>query len=224
MSMVAAIKNQHLDVIACFLDEGFPISIVVSAAASKVGSVEIYQTFLDYGWDINERSEGGCAALKFVLTNPLVRSRFLSHGASPNITDSEGYSSLTIAAFCTPVSFLSQLLKAGGDPTHSNALHNAVEIPGAEGIEKASKYEWNPHFWDMYKRPSGFAPQHIAVARGDGEMVALLVERGADPLVQDRFGRTLLQMARAVEQEPFLGIREALERAVERRGEEAVED
>lgn len=64
MSMIAAIENQHLDVIACFLDEGFPISTVASAAASKVGSLEIYQTFLDHGWDINERPEGGCSAMK----------------------------------------------------------------------------------------------------------------------------------------------------------------
>ena len=64
MSMIAAIENQHLDIIACFLDEGFPINTGASAAASKVGSVEMYQTFLDHGWDINELPTGGSAALK----------------------------------------------------------------------------------------------------------------------------------------------------------------
>ncbi len=64
MSMIAAIKNQRLDVIACLLDEGFPICAAGSAAASKVGSVDVYQTFLDHGWDINERPGRGCAAFK----------------------------------------------------------------------------------------------------------------------------------------------------------------
>lgn len=64
MSMIAAIKNQRLDVIACFLDEGFPICAAGSATASKVGSVDVYQTFLDHGWDINELPAMGCAALK----------------------------------------------------------------------------------------------------------------------------------------------------------------
>lgn len=63
-SMFAAIENQCLDVIACFLDEGFAISATGSATASKVGSVDVYQTFLDHGWDINELPAMGCAALK----------------------------------------------------------------------------------------------------------------------------------------------------------------
>lgn len=64
MSMTAAIKNRHLDVLACLLDEGFIIGTTASAAASKVDSVDTYQTFLDHGWDINERPGRGCVAFK----------------------------------------------------------------------------------------------------------------------------------------------------------------
>ncbi len=170
---------------------------------------------------------------RFVLDRVTLRSWFLAHGADPNITDHYGHSPLTVAAACTPVSFLEQLLKHGGDPARSNALHNAVEIKGAEGIEKAAllldygapintrRYEWDQHFFDMYKRSSGFAPLHIAVARGCEDMVAFLVDRGADPLVEDRFGLTPLTMATGIQEPPFFRIAEMLQRAVGNRAQEA---
>lgn len=171
-------------------------------------------------------------ACRFVLDRVTLRSWFLAHGADPNITDQYGHSPLTVAAACAPVSFLEQLLEHGGDPARSNALHNAVEIRGAEGIEKAAllldygapintrKYEWDQHFFDMYKRTSGLTPLHIAVARGSEDMVALLVDRGADPLVEDRFGLTPLTMATGIQQPPFFRIAEMLQRAVGNRSQE----
>jgi len=77
-------------------------------------------------------------ACRLDLDSVTLRSWFLAHGADPNITDHYGHSPLAVAAACTPVSFLEQLLKHGGGPARSNALHNAVEIRGAEGIEKAA--------------------------------------------------------------------------------------
>ena len=63
-SMVAAIENKHLDIIAYLMDEGFPVEAVEASAAARVGSVEIYQTFLDHGWNINEVPYGGAPSLK----------------------------------------------------------------------------------------------------------------------------------------------------------------
>lgn len=165
-------------------------------------------------------------ACRFVLGSITLRSWFLAHGADPNITDDYGHSPLTVAAACAPVSFLEQLLEHGGDPARSNALHEAVGINGAEGIEKAAllldygapinirQYEWDPHFFDMYRRSSGFAPLHIAVGTGNEEMVALLVDRGADPLVEDRFGLNPLTMARSIQEPRIVRIAEMLQRAV----------
>ena len=70
MSVIAAIENQHLDIVAFFLDQGFPIDAAASSAAARVGSVELYQTFVDHGWDINELPENGCASLKWVSKLP----------------------------------------------------------------------------------------------------------------------------------------------------------
>lgn len=170
---------------------------------------------------------------RFVLDDVTLRSWFLAHGADPNVTDQHGHSPLTVAAACCPVSFLEQLLKHGGDPARSNALHNVVGIRGAEGIEKAAllldygapintrKYEWDQRFFDMYRRSSGLAPLHIAVARGCEDMVALLVDRGADPLVENRFGLTPLTMATGIQEPPFFKIAEILQSAVGNRSQEA---
>ena len=64
LSMVAAIENKHLDIIAYLMDESFPINAVASYAAARVGSVRVYQTFLDHGWNINEVPYHGTASFK----------------------------------------------------------------------------------------------------------------------------------------------------------------
>ena len=63
-SMVTAIENKRLEVIAYLMDEGFPIEAVEASAAARVGSVDIYQTFLDHGWNINGVPYGGAPSLK----------------------------------------------------------------------------------------------------------------------------------------------------------------
>ena len=108
-----------------------------------------------------------------------------------------------------------------------------MAIKGAEGIEKASllldygapvnarKFEWDPRLFELWKRSSAFTPLHIAVARGDEDMVALLVDRGADPLISDRLGLTPLAMAMGIQQPPFFRIAEILHGEVDRRASES---
>ena len=51
---------------------------------------------------------------------------------------------------------------------------------------------------DEEKDAEGRTALALAVQRGDARMVALLVARGADPLLPDRQGRTPLALAQAL--------------------------
>ena len=167
---------------------------------------------------------------RFSLGSPELRLWFLAHGADPNITDHHGINSLTVAAACTPVSYLEQLLIHGGDPVRSDALFNAVEISGVEGIQKASllldygapvnarRFEWDPpRFAHVCRRSSAYIPLHVAVSNGNKDMVALLVSRGADPLFENQSGLTPLAMAKYPQEPLFFEIAEILQKGVDDR-------
>ena len=112
----------------------------------------------------------------------------------------------------------------------SNALFNAVEIPGGDGIQKVSllldygapvnarRFEWDPaRFTQVCRRSSAYTPLHVAVSNGNKDMVALLVSRGADPLFESQSGLTPLAMAKFPQEPPFFKIAEILQEGVDER-------
>lgn len=55
MPMILAAQNAKSEVVRFFLDEGVPVSPTVIKLAAKEGdeAVDVFQAFLDHGWDIN---------------------------------------------------------------------------------------------------------------------------------------------------------------------------
>lgn len=100
----------------------------------------------------------------------------------------------------------------------SNALFNAVEIPGTDGIQRVSLlldygapvnahiFVWDPpRFMQVCRRSSAYMPLHVAVGNGNKDMVALLMSRGADPLIESQSELTPLAMTNHPQDSPFFG-------------------
>ncbi|KAL9119648.1 MAG: hypothetical protein Q9187_003802, partial [Circinaria calcarea] len=158
-----AIRNEHLHIIGYLMDKGARITRVTSTTAVvHVKSIPVLQTFLDHGWDINERPGSGCPPLKFVLQDETLRKWFLAHGANATAHDDRGSCALDTAAGYMPLAILKDLLDHGAEPRYSNALQTAArcKVGGvAANLEKmaclldygapidALEYEWDPELF-----------------------------------------------------------------------------
>lgn len=134
------------------------------------------------------------------------REWFLTHGADPHIPNDRGFNCLDYAAGCTdpgvnPLVVLESLVQHGAQPARSSTLPLAASRPlrpTSECIEfmtclldsgaliNAHELEWCPEFQATCesRRMKGTA-LHVAVHRMDEEMVNFLLQRGADPIMDD---------------------------------------
>jgi hypothetical protein len=62
-TLIEAVKNNHLGIVAFLLNYGFRCSEYAVTAVIQSKSIELFQIFFDHGWDINEsgwpKNEGG---------------------------------------------------------------------------------------------------------------------------------------------------------------------
>ena len=67
-ALAAAVGSKHLRIVACLLEQGAVVSgnFMVMALDGTDDAIAIYQTFLDYGWDINSKTDLGNIMLKWV--------------------------------------------------------------------------------------------------------------------------------------------------------------
>lgn len=130
---------------------------------------------------------------------------FLTHGARPDAPTDSGRTALDVAAWTAPPSVLQRLLQHGGTIGRTNALHMAVRSPKPgrrEVIEflleagtdvNAIEYAG----MDSRRDQSGLGTAlHYAAREGHEDLVRLLLEKGADPEVEDTLGRTASEVAK----------------------------
>jgi len=174
----------------------------------------------------------------FIFDDPL-REWFLAHGADPHIPNTQGFNCFDYAAHSTnpdvdPVAVLNSLVEHGGQPARSSALPIAASRPfrptsecieimtylldhGAQINER--EMEWRPERHEHCRsRMMKGTPLHVAVRGMDEEMVDFLLERGADPMVEDWSGCTALTVKCWQGDPKWEAIREKLIRAVEASG------
>jgi hypothetical protein len=75
MSLVLAAQNGKGDVVRLFLEEGVPVGVTAPKLAKREGDVaiEVFQAFLDHGWDIN--SFDRIPALQYIFPSPRLKER-----------------------------------------------------------------------------------------------------------------------------------------------------
>ncbi|KAJ4420990.1 hypothetical protein N0V82_004032 [Gnomoniopsis sp. IMI 355080] len=109
----------------------------------------------------------------------------------------------------SPTSVLKLLCAHGADFSRSNALHEAAALGGGGRIEAMAylldeahvpinmrQWEWDDEFFGANSGSGKFGTAlHAAVRQRKAANVQFLLERGADPLVEDTTGRTPFDLA-----------------------------
>ncbi len=151
--------------------------------AAKFGSPESVSALLEAGADVNARSKNGATPLHGAAESgsPATIAALLEAGADPDAKDSYGIAPLHAAVLTYSPTGVSALLEGGADP-------DAVFEPGALAF---AGYE-----------PGG-AALHLAIAiatpkRTDTvrEMLAALLDAGADGSLKDTAGNTPVALVR----------------------------
>lgn len=205
--LTGAIAAGKINVVAYLLEHGAELSpLNITQAMGPRQSLEMFQTFLDHGWDINSNTDMGAPALKNVVTDSATTRWFLSHGADPAAVGGIGFNILDVAAANSSPAILDLLIAHGAKIEGSDALHSAAgeceNVPG--------RVEMMVHLIDdlgmdidAIERsgpPAGRGlgrgtPLHSAVYAGKREAIHCLVERGADQNAKNSLGQTPLEFA-----------------------------
>lgn len=172
-ALATAAMHGHADIVGRLLDTGIdarsePVAIALQAAA-RYGRGEIVERFVDHGCDVNATSE-------FESVRPLAQAALGGHGAiyrrlleAGATVDDEAPGGMNL------------LLGAceGGDV--SIVRHVLDHLPEGVGLKSTDR--------------EGRSPLHVAVWAGHLDVVALLIERGADVNARDKSGFTPLLFA-----------------------------
>ena len=216
--MVIAIANGHYTVAERLLDEGgdprlanldgltplyatvnmrfAPVSWAPNPRTDQesVGPVELLQALLDAGADPNAR---------------IVRKLWFSPTSHDRLwIDPSGATPFWRAAQSSDIESMRVLVEGGGDP-HLATYGGITPLMAAAGLGWIGNFSQNlPDSWLAAVRycletgadvnavdDRGFAALHGAAARGDDEMVRLLVDRGADVTAVNRDGNSPADMA-----------------------------
>jgi ankyrin repeat protein len=179
-------------------------------SAAWYGDLKMVQVLLDYGVDVNARSDGGFAPLHDASINsyplrihnmdqslPDTVQLLLEHGADVNIQSLHNSTPLHGAMGSGSVEIVRVLLEHGAnvgakDNRGRTPLHEAARRRGDEFVlrvllERGANID--------AKDNEGRTALHEAAKRGADEIVRVLLERGANVSAENCKGRTPFQLA-----------------------------
>ncbi|KAK0270009.1 hypothetical protein LTR35_014475 [Friedmanniomyces endolithicus] len=202
-ALVMALQCNRSDILSLLISTNSAIRMPVKEAI-LAGYVANFQAFLYNGWDINEQLDlDGPPALGYAVKYRHLVSWFLANGADPN-AEFEYDTALSRAALAGSPETVEILLSHGGDVKRGQVLHWAVSRHENtwEVLKLFLKRGASPNqiefdgvlpIW-TYLQVLG-TPLHKAVTLRKRDVVALLLEYGADPEKQDTSGKTARMMA-----------------------------
>jgi ankyrin repeat protein len=127
-----------------------------------------------------------------------------SGGASLEGVSPDGFSLQGYAAFFGHLELLEFLLSAGADcesasqnPMHVRPIHSAVAHRDPAHAVRLSRLLLEHRADPNARQQARFALLHEAVFNGNAELVALLMQHGADPALENDEGESPLSQARA---------------------------
>ncbi|KAF2014355.1 ankyrin [Aaosphaeria arxii CBS 175.79] len=204
-------RLERFDLVAVLLDNGFEFHPDLAQCAAQIalrtGDPATLEFALDRGWDINQSFRSRREPiLGSVITNEALVEWCLSHGADPNGTCFGGYTVMQHAAVYASLDTIKRLLQAGGNISPGSkaagvAAHAAMRetdrIPiieyllsvGADInaqylIQDENEEEEKGHCCDHFGKNK--TALHVAIRKGDRELVEFLLERGADPTIKTK--------------------------------------
>lgn len=168
--------------------------------AAKNGDSERIVQLIQKGADVNKTNNNGGTPIMYAALSGNVEtvSLLIRHNANVNALARNGWTALMIASVKGHVDIARMLLHHGAEPN------------------QADVYSWTPLMRSVYENRTGIArlllesglidvnqpgengvtALHLAVLKGNEDIVNLLLAGGADPHVADHSGRTALDYAR----------------------------
>jgi len=166
-------------------------------SAAGCGSVDVVQFLIKNRADVRAKNNVGQTPLFYAAANGQVKAAelLLAAGAAINAKDRQGWTPLLLAAWGGQVEAVRFLLAGGADPSVSDAIGwTPLHAAAFEGYLECVCLLAAPSLID---RPSknGDRPLHWAIGRGHREVVAFLLEKGADSKAVGARGLTPLPLA-----------------------------
>ncbi|KAJ9400282.1 hypothetical protein DTO282F9_2750 [Paecilomyces variotii] len=205
------------------LDRDVPMTINHFALATRMKRYKIVDDFIQRGWDIDTHVDSLTpSCLVYTFDDIKLLRWFLDHGASPNkrclIRD---YTPLSCAVQHASFEAIQLLFQHGGSIEHGQLLHYASLRSHPDNLEVLKYiYDKNPNFNAAIinklldeNSPRDFAhnyraglgtPLHFVALQGSLECVRFLVEKGANPWIQDPYRKTALSIAIYANHEPVI--------------------
>ncbi|KAI4117143.1 MAG: hypothetical protein LQ338_007602 [Usnochroma carphineum] len=203
-----AIEKGNPEIVSDVLDRGLKIELYAVMLALDLQSMEVFQVFIDHGWDINmPLGETTPPCLAYVLENEDLTRWFLAHGASPTAPASLLFRTpIMLAAMFAPLStvkFLCAHATSLDDVLQSAAGSDAegrLEVMGFlldEGSDM-NAITWKHHAFSYHSfEGAGLGTAlHYAIIGGYKDKTELLLKRGARFDVPNSMGQTALEVAR----------------------------
>ncbi|MCJ1401421.1 hypothetical protein MMC11_004634 [Xylographa trunciseda] len=214
-ALIGAISAGQSEVVDHLLKNGAEMDPeLVEFALGRNKSVKMYEVFLQHGWNINSRTGTGAPALKHLVTNEAMVEWFLDHGADPNVLGSHGESILTVAAFNSTPKVMDMMQSHGADLLKSDALHVASkrrDIPGGMAmVMHLLQLGMDVNMLEHWEYPSGRrrgrgTPLHSAAYHNNLDVIAVLLDRGANRDARNTLGQTPLELAIAHDNREAVG-------------------
>lgn len=167
--------------------------------AAQDGNVELVARLIARGANVNAANANGGTPLMYAALggDAVVTRLILEYGARPDHKASLGWTALEVAAVKGHTAVASVLLGAGADPNVRDA-YGWTPLMRAADLRRIAIVRTlldTPATSLSARQESGRTALHIASAAGDLDIVALLIERGADPAPEDFQGHTAASLA-----------------------------
>jgi ankyrin repeat protein len=168
--------------------------------AARDGDTDRIESLIRLGADVNRTNTNGGTPIMYAALSgkPETVSVLLKHHADLNTAAANGWTALMIACVKGYVDVARLLLKHGAKPN------------------RADIYSWTPLMRAVYESrlgtarllaeheatnvnqrgENGVTALHLAVIKGNADMVEILLAGGADPTIRDASGRTAMDFAR----------------------------
>ncbi|KAL8927865.1 MAG: hypothetical protein Q9172_001165 [Xanthocarpia lactea] len=193
-----AIKKDDSTIVEYLLDNSTAMNEGHYIMATEYKAVSVLQLCVQRGWDINMKlSRCTPPALSLAITDLHLTKWFLANGANPNARCELDITPLSIAVRGAPFEVIELLFAHGGSIEYGQLIHFAVDrnLPDRLRVfhwilEKGARvndimFQNDPHSTWQEEFTGLGTPLHRAARNGLGDMVEILLSRGANPWIKD---------------------------------------